>query len=195
VTVRIGLDFDGTLADIGATKQRFVRERWGILLEVADVGRSGALPVLGEERYVEMVEAVHGTDLVLDTAPVPGAIEVTRRLLDRYEVTLITARLDEEIELAREWLRLHGLGAMAMVHTSRGTKRDAWEAHRIDVHLDDTPSVLAEHPDAMVPALIAAPYNAALTRCLATRAVPDWLAFEALVAELAAREAPAYPSR
>lgn len=183
--MRIGLDFDGTLMDIALAKQTYIKATWDIDLTIAETGRAGALPVLGEERYHQMVVATHRTEAMLDTPEVPGALDVTERLLASHDVVVITARLDEEIELAREWLRRRGLGGVRVVHTGWETKRAAWEEHRTEVHLDDTPLVLTHHPDAMVPALLHTPYNASLERCAATRSVEDWLTFERLVATLA----------
>ena len=182
--MRIGLDFDGTIMDIALAKQRYIRETWGIELSIADTGRPGALPILGEERYLEMVAATHRTEAMLDTPPIAGALEVTSRLLGAHDVVIITARLDEEIGLAREWLRRHGLGDVPVVHTAWETKRAAWEAHRTEVHLDDTPFVLTHHTDDMVPALLHTPYNADLERCEKTQWIADWPAFERLVAGL-----------
>jgi len=182
--MRIGLDFDGTIMDVALAKQRYMRETWGVEVSIADTARAGVLPILGEERYLQMVTAVHRTEAMLDTPPIPGALEVTPRLRDAHDVVVITARLDEEVELAREWLRMRGLGDVPVVHTAWETKRAAWEPHRTEVHLDDTPLVLTHHPDEMVPALLHTPYNATLERCAKTEAVEDWLAFEQLVTRL-----------
>lgn len=188
--MRIGLDFDGTIMDIALAKQRYIKQTWDLDLAIADTGRAGALPVLGEDRYHEMVVATHRTDAMLETPPIPGAIGVTKRLLARHDVVVITARLDEEIELAREWLRRHGLGDLRCVHTGWETKRAAWDEHRTEVHLDDTPLVLTHHPDEMVPALLHTPYNATLDRCARTLSVEDWHAFDRLVTTLEASRTP-----
>lgn len=188
--MRVGLDFDGTIMDIALAKQRYVRDTWGIGLSIADTGRAGALPVLGEERYLEMVVATHRTEAMLDTPPIPGALEVAARLHAAHEVVIVTARLDEEIELAREWLGRRGLGDLPVVHTGWETKRAAWERHRTEVHLDDTPLVLTHHPDTMIPALLHTPYNATLERCRLTCPVEDWLAFEHLVTTLETERPP-----
>jgi len=187
--VRIGLDFDGTLMDVALAKQQHIKQTWDIDLTIAETGRAGALPVLGEERYLEMVVATHRGELMLETPPIPGALEVTERLMVSHEVVVITARLDEEIELAREWLRRHGLGGVEVVHTAWQTKRAAWDRFGTEIHLDDTPMVLTHHPDEMVPALLETPYNAAIERCAVTRSVEDWLAFERLVGVLASEGA------
>ena len=189
--MRIGLDFDGTLMDIALAKQQYIKATWDIDLTIAETGRAGALPVLGEERYLEMVVAVHRTDVSLDAPPIPGALEVTERLIEAHDVVVITARLDEEIELAREWLRRYGLGGVEVVHTGWETKRAAWDRYATEVHLDDTPLVLTYHPDEMVPALLHTPYNAALERCTETQSIEDWLAFERLVATLESERAAA----
>ncbi len=187
--MRIGLDFDGTLMDVALAKQQYVKATWGIDLTIAETGRAGALPVLGEERYLEMVLATHRTEAMLETPPIPGALQVTERLVRAHEVVVITARLDEEIELAREWLRRHGLGGVEVVHTRSEAKRTAWDRFGTEVHLDDTPRVLLHHPDAMVPALLETPYNAAIERCAVTQSVEDWLAFERLVGVLSSESA------
>ena len=187
--MRVGLDFDGTLMDIALSKQRYIKATWDIDLSIADTARAGALPVLGEERYLQMVVAVHRTEAMLDTPPIPGALDVTGRLLASHHVVIVTARLDEEVELAREWLRRHDLGAVEVVHTAWETKRGAWERLGTEVHLDDAPLVLMDHPEGMVPALLHTPYNATQERCPLTRRMEDWLAFERLVGTLASEGA------
>lgn len=183
MTLRIGLDFDGTIADITWAKQQYAREAFGVELPAEATWGAAGREVLGEERYAELVEAVHGTSLSVEMPPMPGAVETMRRLGEQHELYVVTARLDHEAELALEWLERHGLRVDGFFHTCRGSKA----VHCIDlglsVHLDDSPVVLEDLGDTL-PALIDAPYNRTLPRHERIRTVEHWRAFEALVESL-----------
>jgi len=183
--MRIGIDFDGTLADTGWAKQQYISETWGIHLEPWETMRTPAFEVLGEERYHEMVLAAHTTELVLRMPEIPGAIAAVARLAEQHDLFVITARRDEEIELARQWLADHRVPITQVIHTRWESKRASWETHGIDVHIDDLPSVLLDHPEAMTPVLLHSRYNEPLDHCERTVVVPDWPGFEELVRGLA----------
>jgi uncharacterized HAD superfamily protein len=187
--MRIGLDFDGTIADITWAKVRYAREAFGVDLAPEQTARPSAEPVLGRERYDDLVRVVHGSDLSLEMPPMPGALEVIDRLTVDHELIVVTARLDDEALLARQWLQAHEVPVSDLVHTARGSKADACRALDIRVHLDDLPRVFADIDHARtLPALIDTPYNRTQSRLAHVRVVEHWLAFEALVGEIASGE-------
>jgi len=67
--MHLGLDFDGTIADVAWLKQRYILDQWNIHVDIADTGRRVALPMLGDKHYEEMLFAVHQTELVLEIPP------------------------------------------------------------------------------------------------------------------------------
>lgn len=186
--MRIGLDFDGTIADITWAKIRYARDAFAVELTPEQTSRPSGEPVLGRERYDDLVRAVHGSKLALEMPPMPGALDVIGRLAANHELVVVTARLDHEAALAREWLEMHDVPVDDLVHTSRGSKADACRALDIRIHLDDLPAVFADIDHGRtVPALIDTPYNRAQPRLDHVRVVEHWLAFESLVGTLAGR--------
>jgi uncharacterized HAD superfamily protein len=191
--MRIGLDFDGTIADSASAKIRYAGERWGVDLTPAQTMRPGAVPLLGRERYDAMVADVFGSELSLEMEPMPGALEALSRLGAEHELYVVTARLDHEVGLAARWLSRHGIEVRAIRHTSRGPKDDACRTLGVAVHLDDSPGELVRLAEGglcaegLCAALLETAYNAGDERHEALRLVPDWPAFEALCAELAGR--------
>ncbi len=189
MTLRIGLDFDGTIADITWAKLRYAREAFGVELPAEATWGATGRELLGEERYGELVEAVHGTSLSVEMPPMPGAVETMARLRQHHELYIVTARLDNEAELAHEWLERNGVEVDGFVHTARASKAGPCTELGIAVHLDDSPLVLADVGETL-PALIEAPYNRTQPRDPRVRMVEHWRAFEALVGTLAVEAAP-----
>ncbi len=56
--MHLGIDFDGTITDAPAMQQRYALDRWGIELADHELMRAGALPIVAEERYRQMGDAL-----------------------------------------------------------------------------------------------------------------------------------------
>lgn len=183
--MRLGIDFDGTVADTTEAKVRYALQHFGERVTGLETTGPHGAKRLGQERYVEMVEAVHQTEWTLSIVPMPGAIEALHALAERHDLFIVTARNDDEIGWAREWLRPHGVRFRDVVHTNRAPKDAACESLGIDVMLDDSPYVLRqlESLDTHL-ALMDAEYNRASEYPARTRRVIDWSAFTDLVATL-----------
>ena len=98
-----------------------------------------------------------------------------------YDVTVITARLDEELEFAQHWLELYDIGDIPIVHTKQQSKAPTWINLNINFHLDDTPEVLEDAPETMVPILLNRPYNTDIKLAPSVQSVDNWIAFEKFV--------------
>lgn len=187
--MRIGLDFDGTIADASGAKMRYARERWGVTLDRAQTMRPGAIPLIGRERYETMIADIFGTPLTLEMEPMPGAVDVLQRLADAHDLFVVTARLDHETGFATTWLQRRGIAIRELRNSARGRKAAPCIALRLDVMLEDSPGELAAlPPQVRAPVLLATPYNAEEVRADHWHEVPDWAGFEALCARLAAAE-------
>ena len=131
--MRIGIDFDGVLADVVQAKIVFARERFGVTLEPHETWRADAIERIGFERYNGMLRDLFGTARTLDIAPIAGALEVSGRLAEQHELIVLTARTDEERGPAEAWIRQHEVPISRFIHTSREPKPPVCAALGIDV--------------------------------------------------------------
>ena len=181
--MRIGLDFDGTFADVITAKIAYAREYFDVELAPHETWREQAVQRVGPERYEAMLAELFATDRTLEIAPLPGAIEVSHRLAERHELVVVTARNDAERGPAEAWLRQHEVPIARFVHTSRAPKPPVCADLGIGVLLDDWANSFIDMREETVSALLDAPHNGHVDEPHITR-VPDWHAFEALVRQL-----------
>jgi len=191
--MRIGIDFDNTLADFGALLRRVTLERTGVDFrairaanpDVADI-EALCYAAIGKERFDALIADVVLTDHSSTIEERPGAIEVLRRLGTRHEMVIVTARSEAESATPRRWLERHGLRVADFIATDYASKAPHAIEQGLAVHLDDSASVFAAFDEAhpTVPVLFTHPMNASATRPAHWRTVEDWLAFERLVEAL-----------
>ena len=152
--MRIGLDFDDTLADFSEMLVRLTQERFGIdLLELHRQGKPGK-PEVGAERWDVMLKEMLETDLTVEMAPKHEAVEIAQRLAARHELVILTARYDREMPAALRWLERYEIPTAQVIWTDRGPKADPAREHGLTVLFDDTAKNFddfVEHPT--VPAL------------------------------------------
>ena len=178
--MKIGIDFDGTIADTTGTKVRYALEAFGESISPEETFGPVGRGRLGDERYVEMVQAAH-RGWTGGTPPMPGALDAMRRLAADHELYVITARTDEEIDHAKDWLRTFSAPARGVMHTARAAKVDACRERGIEFMLDDLPQVLHELAEAGIgTALLEAAYNRDVTRHEQIHLVRTWGDFVAL---------------
>lgn len=184
--MRIGLDFDGTIADTTGAKIRYAREVLGLEVTPLETWRAAGEPRLGAERFREMVVAAHH-QYTESTEPMPGVLEVIERLAVDHELFIVTARTDAEVEWARRWVVDRALPVQSLEHTNRASKLEVSRRLALDVLLDDSPPVLLDIAEAGIGAvLIETEYNRALPRHLAIELVRHWPHFEELCRRLQA---------
>jgi hypothetical protein len=180
--MRIGLDFDGTIAAWGSAMDRWMREQTGRPLEATRDVREQ----LDGDRLREMIRTIMAGELTLAMEPVPGALEAIERLSANHELRVVTARYDYEALWARRWLEQHGLGHIPLEYTDRGPKIGCCDRLGLSVMLDDTPAVLVEVAGtATLPVLLHSRFGAAIELPARVRTVPDWPMFEDVCAEVA----------
>lgn len=188
--MRIGLDFDNTLGDFLGLLMRVTQERTGFDLRAAwatgEDGEALAHAAIGRATLDALIAEIDVTDLSLELPPMPGAVEVTRRLAERHELFIVTARTDAESINVHRWLERQRIPIRGFIATARASKAPHAMEHGIAVHLDDKASVCEEFDEAhpTVPALLAHVTNTRATRAAHWRSVEDWLAFERLVQSL-----------
>ncbi len=191
--MRLAIDFDGTIADSASLVARYVRE---VLALEGPSGAAGerrgeiSFVQLTEGQHEEVTRAVFGTAFALEMEPMPGALDVLRRLGDRHELYIVTARHDYEVVYASQWLEDRGVEVRELVHTSRLPKLEACQRLAADVLFEDSPHYLAALAGltSVRPVLLETSYNLEHPRGADWHVVPHWDAFEALCADLEGRE-------
>lgn len=191
--MRLGIDFDNTLGDLGGLLRRVTLERTGFDIrgirerdpDVTDI-EAAIHAALGRDYFTALVAEVIASDLSFEMEPRPGAIEVTRRLADRHEIVVVTARSERESAAPRRWLERHGLRVADFVATDYASKAPAAAEYGLALLLNDAVAVFEafdpDHPT--LPVLMAHAMNAGTPRPPHWRHVEDWPAFEALVRSL-----------
>jgi uncharacterized HAD superfamily protein len=180
--MRIGLDFDGTIAAWGGAMARWMQENGRAPF---DPDRHVVDQVSGEHLH-EMVRAILATSLTLAMEPMDGALDAMRRLRAHHDLYVVTARNTDEGAWARRWIAQHAVPVTDVVETARASKADACRRLDLDVLLDDTPSALADLPAAgTLPVLLESRFRRDEPRDPALRIVDHWHDFEALCAALA----------
>lgn len=144
--MRIGIDFDDTLADWGVMLTSEATRRWA--LDLAALHASGGKPEdhVGEDWRKLILELLE-TELSLTIPVKPGAIEVTRELAEQHELVVLTARHEHESAFVSPWLEEHGIPIKRVISTSRAPKHTYATDLELAVHLDDTARVFDDFVD------------------------------------------------
>lgn len=112
----IALDFDGVIADTGRQKVDWLRANISRDLCPGSTDRSTLVPMIGETAYDQMQASV-GFESTLSALPVEDAVQGVMRLAGRYEVHILSFRIEEKRLWMVRWLEIHGLfDAVKSVH-------------------------------------------------------------------------------
>ena len=140
MTTRIGIDFDGTTADVNAVKSRWIRRELGLALDPWECNRTSCVPVIGVANYERMGAEVYEQASLMATREVAGFSEAIAQLRSlEFELHLVTARPDDLLLVAKDWLKGRGLlDAFADFHSSDGTTKEAiCGTHGLEALVDD----------------------------------------------------------
>ncbi len=182
--MRLGIDFDGTVTDAPGMQRAYAAKRWGVELSEQQVMRAGAVPILGEERYNAMGDALWGP-LTAVTPPQEDALRILGRLVVDHEVDIITARHGNQAAFARRWLAVRGIG-VRVVNTSSQPKIEACARLGIELLLDDD---IIRHTEALLavgtqPVLFEHAHHEGIPRPEGLRSVAGWVEFASLIEAL-----------
>ncbi len=139
--MRVGLDFDGVIADTIPAMIAYARAHLGIELRPSDCIVPGGIERLGLERYRQLVAATHETDYSLTFEPTAGALDALPSLAGRHQMFIVTARQGDAFANAEHWLDSRGLRAcFAAVRSSAGpAKATLVDELGLDCFVDDVP--------------------------------------------------------
>ena len=135
---RIGLDFDGLIANTYKAKQRYAYDKYGVELTFQQCRREKGTEILGDVRYQKMIREIYGTRLTLALEPMPGSISAIQAMDELGDCYIVTARYEKELKWLRIWLDKYALPIHGIVHTSEQSKCEAVTNLGLDWLFDDS---------------------------------------------------------
>lgn len=144
--MKIGLDFDGVIANYPQLKALAAKELFGLDLPASWMKKEILLEkgLLDPEQYrAAQEEACTSRRLTLLMEAMPGAITgIMDMQAAGHTLTVITSRHGQGLALAREWLTSHGL-TLPCVGVGYGVSK-AEAAREQRAFIDDSPDKLAQ---------------------------------------------------
>ena len=106
---RIAIDMDGVLVDTFPAQLAFISDEYGLSPDPDQRLRQALADWLPGEALAGLRRHMHRPEFFAGLPPMPGAIDVLRRLVDRYDVFIATAAMEYPNSLAPkfDWLRRH----------------------------------------------------------------------------------------
>jgi uncharacterized HAD superfamily protein len=137
--LRVGLDFDGTIADTNSVKSKWILDNLGRHIPAYSCDRSSLVPMIGEADYTTMCRRVYSAEMTSRLRSVSGLSAALKEMSAYSEFFLITAR-GGSFRFARDWLSSRGfLGRIRLPELAAGgkSKIEACRALAIDLLVDD----------------------------------------------------------
>ena len=145
--MKIGLDFDGVIADTSKLKQRIAKEMFGVdaptnILKEKTIVEAG---LMTQAEYRTLMNKVCGDRGVgFKMVPVSNSINYIKELLDvGHEVRVVTARQANEFEVAKEWLESQEVSGITYASSGYG-KSKLEHTKDLDVFVEDDYSKLLD---------------------------------------------------
>lgn len=137
----LGLDFDGAVANTGALKALAAKRMFGADLPIELCNKKDIIGrgILSDEQYRMLQSNIYGTREYANLMePVDGMLEILPRLIaEGHNVTIITNRTNNHLDVAREWLaRKRILVNFVGVEHGKDKSQEA-VLSRCDIFVDD----------------------------------------------------------
>lgn len=137
--MKIGLDFDGVISNCGKLKAEYAKSAYGVEIPPTQFKKDVVIGnrLLSPDQYDQISTAVYFTrEVGLRLEPVDGLFPCLPRLMeDGHTVSVITSRMETDLEIAKEWSRKQGLSLELIGVGYRNSK--AQHALGLDVYVDD----------------------------------------------------------
>ncbi len=151
--MRIGVDFDGTIADTNTLKSAWIEGETGQQLPSWSCDRTSCVRHIGREMYERMSAELCTAERTLAIGVVDGALEAIESIRNVHELLVVTTRPNDVVELVQDWLKQYSQTAglrLANLGDGRRAKVDACKAHSITALIDDDERHLLSCPSASV---------------------------------------------
>jgi len=107
----IALDYDGTIANTNFSKRMWIREHLDMDVPEWKCDRTNCVGIIGVDNYERMGEYVYGPEASRGAKPVAGSLRTIKQLSRLFDLAIVTARSEERIAYAREWLKTCSLSS------------------------------------------------------------------------------------
>lgn len=137
--MKIGLDFDGVIADTGELKSRFAKKLYNLDIEPSVFGTPYVVEqgLISAKDYADLQQYIYNTEEVyLSLKPVYGAVQMIRDMQNEgHDLLVITAKSASSDDIKRKWLEDHditiGLKGVGI------NESKAKAAEGLEVYIDD----------------------------------------------------------
>lgn len=129
----IAVDIDDVLSDENLAVLEFINEKYGLSLTAQDYDIDGEywgywekVWQVSDDEGAERFKAYVESGVKRNHRVLPGAVETIQHLKQDFELVIITARGDEQVDLTHEWLEEHfskTFSDIAFVHQRTGDKK------------------------------------------------------------------------
>lgn len=138
--MRIGIDFDGTLADTNSVKSHWILSELGLRVPPWRCDRTACVPLIGEAAYTRMAADVYEHTSAQNLPEVPNALDAVRLMQSVHTLVVVTARKDKLAEIALDWLSRRSQTTnvpLVSISPERPTKAEVCCSEKISVLIDD----------------------------------------------------------
>ena len=108
-TEKITIDYDGVIADTNSQKSEWISDNLGYNVPPYFCDRTNCVRYIGKSRYEELSKIIYDREYSLSAEPISGSIKIIKKLSTKYSLFIISARSDEKLIWAKEWLRMKGI--------------------------------------------------------------------------------------
>ncbi len=137
--MKIGLDFDGVISNCGKLKADYARQTYGVEIPATQFKKDLVIENrwLSADQYDEVSRVVYFTrEVGLRLEPVDGLFPWLLKLLKKgHGISVITSRMETDLEIAKEWSARQGLPVEFMGVGYRNSKAE--RVLGLDVYVDD----------------------------------------------------------
>lgn len=132
--MKIGIDIDGVISDFVTSFRKLVKEEYGIDFGYDDIHQHDLWKVLGiqKDEVLKLILKTFEYDLGFQ----PGAVDGIKKLYEKHEIVLVTARPLESKQTTINWLKKHKIPHHDLIFTREGEKHNNKELS-FDVIIDD----------------------------------------------------------
>jgi hypothetical protein len=135
--MKIGLDFDGVIADCGRLKSDQAKKLYGIDIPPAECKKETIISRrhLTAEQYRAIQDTICTQEIGLSMDPVDGMLHYLPQLITNgHSISIVTSRGKTATRIAEEWSARQGL-RLSFVSVDGGNKADAVKG--LDLYVDD----------------------------------------------------------